>query len=102
MFIDISLSNSTFVQLMFLTFSRSIFVFLLIQVGVKVFTIGHGIGFSNMSLFARCYYEFQLRYVEFYYSLSCLPNVVAMHSLVYAFDKVHSIDNKVTLLYMDI
>ena len=55
-----------------------------------------------MSLFARFYYEFQLRYVEFYYSLSCLPNVVAMHSLVYAFDKVHSIDNKVTLLYMDI
>lgn len=75
---------------------------MLIQVEVKVFAIGHGIGFSNMSLFARFYYEFQLRYVEFYYSLSCLPNVVAMHSLVYAFDKVHSIDNKVTLLYMDI
>ena len=55
-----------------------------------------------MSLFARFYYEFQLRYVEFYYSLSCLPNVVAMHSLVYAFDTFHSIDNKVTLLYMDI
>ena len=70
------------------------------QVEVKVFTIGHGIGF--MSLFARFYYEFQLRYVEFYYSLSCLSNVMATHSLVYALDTVHSIDNKATLLYMDI
>ena len=55
-----------------------------------------------MSPFARFYYEFQLSYVEVYFSLFCLPNVVAIHSLVYAFETAHSIDNKATLLYMDI